>query len=360
MAAASSYTVAQLAERVGGRWAGNGEAEIRHAAGLDSAGPHALVFIEDPALLPRAVDAGAGCCITPLLDGDPGITRIEVRRPKLAFAIAAALLHPRARHAGGVHPTAVVAASARVHPTAFVGPYAQVGEDTIVGAETYLLGAVVLGKGVRIGERCTLHPHVTVYDGVRIGDRVVLHAGAVIGAAGFGYVRGPDGYERFPQIGGVIIGDDVEVGANTCIDRGALGDTRIGRGTKIDNLVMIAHNVQIGERVVMAGQVGISGSTRVGDDVVLAGQVGLSDHVDVGNGAQIGAKSAVFTGKIIPAGGVVMGIPARPLPQYLQVSARANRLPQMHEQLAALRREVAEMQARLAALSGDGMSEESE
>lgn len=343
----STYTVAELAERVGGSVVGDGALRIHRVSGLDGAGAGSIVFIEDAKLLPRAEESAASCCITPPLAGDTAVTRIEVRSPKLAFARVAEVLHPPRRRAPGVHPTAVVAPTAEVDPSVHLGPHVHVGEGAVVGRGTQLLAGVSVGGGVRIGEDCTLHPHVVLYDGVVLGSRVILHAGAVVGAAGFGYVRGPDGYHNFPQLGTVVIEDDVEVGANTCIDRGALGDTRVGRGTKVDDLVMVAHNVQVGERVIMAGQVGVSGSTRIDSDVVLAGQVGLSDHVHVQAGVQIGAKSAVFPGKVVPRGSVVMGIPARPIDRYKHVTAHTNRLPGLRAEVDALRKRLDELTARM-------------
>lgn len=343
----TNRTVGELAALVGGRVVGDPELRVSRVADLGDAGEGSLVFVEQARLAARAAESGAACCVTPPLEGELAITRIEVPRPKLAFAALAEALHPPRRRAPGAHPSAVVDPSAQVDPGAYLGPGVQVGEDARIGAGTQLLAGVFVGNGVRIGADCTLHPNVVLYDGVEVGDRVVLHAGAVIGADGFGYVRGPEGYRKFPQIGGVVIGDDVEVGANSCIDRGALGTTRIGKGTKIDNLVMVAHNVQVGERVIMAGQVGISGSTRIDDDVVLAGQVGLSDHVHVQSRVQIGAKSAVFPGKVIPADSVVMGIPARPIDQYKRVTATLPRLPDLRDEVAALRRRLDELTARL-------------
>lgn len=345
--AQSGYTVAELAARVDGRVVGDGSLRVERVSGVEEAEEGSVVFIEDAKLLPELAGSAASCCITPPLEGETEVTRIEVRRPKLAFALVAEALHPPRRRPPGVHPSAVVSPTATVHPSAHVGAHARVGDRAVVGAGTQLLAGVSVGDDVRIGEACTLHPGVVLYDGVVLGDRVTLHAGVVVGADGFGYVRGPERYHRFPQVGGVVIGDDVEVGANACIDRGALGTTRIGRGTKIDNLVMVAHNVEVGERVIMAGQVGVSGSTRIGSDVVLAGQVGLADHVRVGDGVQIGAKSAVFPGKVIPAGAVVMGIPARPLDRYKQLHAQTARLPALRAEVEELRRQVERLTARL-------------
>ena len=342
-----SHTVAALADLVAGEVVGDGDLCVDRVSGLDQAGEGSIVFIEDVRLVPRIAQSGASCCITPPFDQETGITRIEVRRPKLAFAIIAELLHPFRRRPATIHPSAVVAATAEVHPTAHVGPHVHIEDRVTVGPGTQILSGAHIGEGCRIGEACTIHPNAVLYDGVILGSRVVLHAGVVIGADGFGYVRGPEGYHRFPQLGTVVIADDVEIGANSCIDRGALGNTRVGRGTKIDNLVMIAHNVQVGERVIMAGQVGISGSTKIGDDVVLAGQVGLADHVEVQDRVQIGAKSAVFPGKVIASDGVVMGIPARPVRDYKQVTAHTNRLPRLAAEVAALRRQLEQLQARL-------------
>jgi UDP-3-O-[3-hydroxymyristoyl] glucosamine N-acyltransferase len=206
---------------------------------------------------------------------------------------------------------------------------------------------VKIGDGVSVGENCVLHPNVFLEDGVTIGNRVVLHAGVTVGADGFGYVRGPEGYVKFPQLGGVVIEDDVEIGANTCIDRGSLGTTRIGRGTKIDNLVQIAHNVDIGERVVIASQTGISGSTVIEDDAVIGGQVGMGDHARVQSGAVIGSKAGVLPGKIVRRG-VWWGVPVVPLDEYKRRNAHLGRLPQTRDELKELRQQLEELRIRLA------------
>jgi UDP-3-O-[3-hydroxymyristoyl] glucosamine N-acyltransferase len=193
-----------------------------------------------------------------------------------------------------------------------------------------------------------LHPHVVLYEGVTLGDRVVLHAGVVVGADGFGYVRDEAGeYHKFPQVGGVVIEDDVELGAGTCVDRGALGETRVGRGTKIDNLVQVGHNVQIGERVVIAAQTGISGSTVIESDAVIGGQVGMGDHARVERGAVVGSKAGILPGKIVRAGSVMWGVPVRPLDEYKRLNALWGRLPQMRADLEELKRQVRDLTARL-------------
>ncbi|MGH9915087.1 MAG: UDP-3-O-(3-hydroxymyristoyl)glucosamine N-acyltransferase, partial [Pyrinomonadaceae bacterium] len=212
---------------------------------------------------------------------------------------------------------------------------------------TQIHTGTVIGRHVRIGSDCIVNPMITLYDKVHLGDCVILHAGVVIGADGFGFVRGADHYHKFPQVGTVVIEDEVEIGANTCVDRGALGETRIGKGTKIDNLVHIGHNVRIGERVVIAAQTGISGSTVIGDDAVIGGQVGIGDHARVESGAIIGSKAGILPGKIVRAGSVMWGIPVRPLDEYKKLNALWGRLPEMRKEIEELRREIEVLKKRL-------------
>jgi UDP-3-O-[3-hydroxymyristoyl] glucosamine N-acyltransferase len=250
-------------------------------------------------------------------------TLIEVKNPKLAFAQIGAVLHPTDRQPS-IHPTAVVAETADVAPTAYIGPN------------------VCIGEYVTVGEDCVLHPNVVLYDDVTIGNRVILHAGVCIGADGFGYVRHDLGYQKFPQIGTVVIEDDVEMGAYTCVDRAALGRTRIGRGTKLDNMVHVGHNCDIGERVVIAAQTGISGSVVIEDDAVIGGQVGFGDHTRVQKGAVIGSKAGILPGKIVRPG-VWWGIPVQPLDQFKRMNAHLQRLPEMREQIKRLEQQIAEL-----------------
>ena len=314
--------ISELAEYVGGQLVGDGDRYVGRVSGLEEADEQSVVYIDSLKLLDRAAGSGAGCCITPPTDHEVPLPRIEIRNPKLAFARAAGVLHPPRRRAAGIHPSAIVAPTAHIDPGAHVGPHVHVEDGAEIGAGSQILAGAYVGAGVRVGAECVIHPHVVLYDGVVLGDRVVLHAG-------------------------VVILDDVEVGVNTAIDRGSLGVTRVGRGTKIDNLVMVAHNVQIGERVVLVSQVGISGSSRIGDDAVLAGQVGVGDHVRIEERAQIGGKSGIFSGKIVPAGSVQMGIPARPIGEYKRVSAQANRLPQLRAEVRELRQEIDRLKAHL-------------
>ena len=342
-------TVAELAELVGGRAAGDAGALVRRVASLEAAGEGDVAFVEDEKLFGAALACGASCVIVPAGAGaslEGLVSRIEAERPKLAFALAAAALHPPQRLPAHIHPTASVSEGARVGEGVYIGAGSVVGEGASLGAGTQVHSNCVVGRGVSVGRECVLHPNVVLYDGVTLGDRVVLHAGVVVGADGFGYVRDPRGvYHKFPQVGTVRIDDDVEVGANSCIDRGALGETHVGRGTKIDNLVQVGHNVWIGERVVIAAQTGISGSTVIESDAVIGGQVGFGDHARVLSGAVIGSQAGVLPGKIVRPG-VWWGTPIQPLEEYKRLNALWGRLPRMREEIQELKRQVKELLAR--------------
>jgi UDP-3-O-[3-hydroxymyristoyl] glucosamine N-acyltransferase len=339
-------TVQELAEIVSGRVVGDPGTQITRIADLIDADEGEIAYIEDEKLLDAAAASKASCLI--VRDGGkfPERTLIEVGNPKLAFALIGAALHPQPRREPEVHPTAVVAETADVALTAYVGPNVCVGEYTHVGAYTRLEAGVVLGTNVKVGDRCVLHPNVVLYDGVSIGNGVILHAGVCLGADGFGYVRHDLGYQKFPQIGTVVIEDDVEIGAHTCVDRAALGRTRIGRGTKLDNMVHVGHNCDIGERVVIAAQTGISGSVVIEDDAVIGGQVGFGDHTRVQKGAIIGSKAGILPGKIVRPG-VWWGIPVQPLDQYKRMNAHLNRLPEMRDELKHLRELIEELRLKI-------------
>lgn len=342
----SGKTVAELATLVGGIVHGDGRTVIERVADVRSASAGEIAFVDDARLLSRAEESRAACLVVPRGATIEGMCLIEAAQPKVAFAIIAEQLHPAERQPPGIHGSAHIAPTARVDASVFVGAGVRIGERASVGPATQIHSGAVIGNDVSIGRDCVIHPNVVLYRGVRLGDRVIVHAGAIIGADGFGYVRTADGYRKFPQIGTVTVEDDVEIGALTCIDRGALGETRIGRGTKIDNLVQIAHNVQIGARVVIAAQTGISGSTVIEDDVVVGGQVGMGDHARVQSGAIIGSKAGVLTGKVVRAG-VWWGIPVQPLAEYKKLNAHLSRVPQMRDEIKELRAQLAELQARL-------------
>ncbi len=342
-------TISELAALVGGRVIGNESVRVRKVASLDGADEDSILFVEDGKLLEGSAASRAACVIVPEGGRVEGKCMIEAARPKLAFALIAAALHPPKRRAPSIHATAEVAASAALERGVFVGAGVQIGERAAVGAGTQIHAGTVIGDDVRVGRDCVIHPEVVLYDNITLGDRVILHAGVCIGADGFGYVRGPDGYHKFPQIGTVTIEDDVEIGAHTCIDRGALGETRIGRGTKIDNLVQIAHNVQIGAHVVIAAQTGISGSTVIEDEAVIGGQVGMGDHARVQRGAIVGSKAGILPGKIVRAGAVVWGVHVRPLDEYKRLNAHFGRLPQMRAEIDELHRQMKELKERMKA-----------
>jgi UDP-3-O-[3-hydroxymyristoyl] glucosamine N-acyltransferase len=289
--------------------------------------------------LPRhQVASRADCLIVPAdFDGETPIPLIKTANPKLAFARVAAILHPQKRKQSGIDASAVIAETAAIGSGVFVDAFVSVGNDSAIGSGTYLLAGTKIGDGVMIGKNCFLHPNVVIQDGCLIGNDVILHSGAVVGADGFGYVRDAQKYVKFPQIGVVVIEDDVEIGANSCIDRGSLGETRIGKGTKIDNLVQIAHNVQIGERVIIAAQTGISGSTVVEDDCVIGGQVGMGDHALVKSGAIIGSQAGVLPGKIVRPG-VWWGTPVQPLSEYKRQNAHVKSLQRLKDDVIEIKK----------------------
>ena len=346
-------TVQELAEVVSGRVVGDAGTQIERIADLINADQNEIAYVDDPKLFAAAVESKASCLIVKdgVAEKFPDRTSIEVSNPKLAFSLIGAALHPPVRREPAIHPTAVVAENADIALTAYVGPNVCVGEHTRVGAYTRLEAGVVLGANVSVGDDCVLHPNVVLYDNVSVGNRVILHAGVCLGADGFGYVRHELGYQKFPQIGTVVIEDEVEIGAHTCVDRAALGRTRIGRGTKLDNMVHVGHNCDIGERVVIAAQTGISGSVVIEDDVVIGGQVGFGDHTRVLSGAVIGSKAGILPGKIVRPG-VWWGIPVQPLDEYKRMNAHMNRLPQMREELKRLQEQIEELKKEIRVIRG--------
>jgi UDP-3-O-[3-hydroxymyristoyl] glucosamine N-acyltransferase len=344
---AKTLTASELAAHVDGRVVGDGATLIHRVNGLESAGEGDIAYVEDEKFFAAAGASRASCVIVPEGADVAVACRIEAKKPKLAFALIAALLHPARKRSPAIHATAVIAETAAVDPTVYVGPQVVVGEYAKIGADTRVEAGVVIGANSTVGRECVLHPNVVLYDGVSIGDRVILHSGVCLGADGFGFVRDDMGYHKFPQIGTVVLEDDVELGAYTCVDRAALGQTRIGRGTKLDNMVHVGHNCDIGARVVIAAQTGISGSVTIEDDCVIGGQVGFGDHTRVQSGAVIGSKAGVLPGKIVRPG-VWWGIPIQPLGEYKRLNAHLGRLPQMREELKELRERVKELEEKLA------------
>jgi UDP-3-O-[3-hydroxymyristoyl] glucosamine N-acyltransferase len=309
-------TAREIAQYVGAQLEGNPDQPLNGVASPEKAAATDLIYVESAKRLERARRSRAVCVVLPPGVDLPGKTVLRATQPKLAFTQAAALLLQERPIAVGIHPTAEVSAAARLASDVAVGPYAVIEDDVEILAGTQVGAFCFIGRGSRIGDACRLYARVTLYPGAWLGRRVILHSGVVIGSDGFGYVRAPDRYVKFPQIGGVEIGDDVEVGSNTTIDRGALETTRIARGVKIDNLVQIAHNVEVGENTVIAAQTGISGSCRIGKNVVIGGQVGIADGCTIEDDAVLGAQAGIPTGKTIRARQTVWGTPARPLDKF--------------------------------------------
>jgi UDP-3-O-[3-hydroxymyristoyl] glucosamine N-acyltransferase len=306
-------TTQQVASLVNGELRGRPDIVLEHVASLKNATPSDLSYAEDK-FLADARSSRAGCIF--VQSGEfPGQTVIIVQNPKLAFAKAAAVLYQRD------------SMETFIHSSAIVEPTASIGAGSSIGA------GCTIGHRVKIGERCTLYPRVVIYPDVQVGNNVIIHAGAVIGADGFGFVRDRDGYVKFPQVGRVIIEDDVEIGANTCIDRGSLETTIVRRGTKLDNLIQIGHNVEIGENTVIAAQTGISGSSTVGPDSILGGQVGIGEHARLDANTIIGGQGGVLNGKHVRGGEVLWGTPVRPLKEFLEQQAYLARLPRWIEQI---------------------------
>ena len=338
------HTLRDLAEKLGCPLLGDSSITVTKVSSLQSAKSDSLVFVDDAQHLDAALRSSAAAVIA----GDFAAGNVAASttkpilisvQPRLTFARAAKLLRtPRRNRA--IHPSAIVPASAEIGknvaigPRAILGEHVKVGDETTIGAGSVIGGnagereAVTRGDAIKIGSHCRLDPNVTIYPGTTLGDRVIVQAGAVLGSAGFGYVRDSQTgrYEQFPQVGRLVIEDDVEIGSNSTVDRGALDETRIGRGTKIDNLVHVGHNVHIGQDVVIAAQTGLSGSAVVEDNVIIGGQVGIADHVRIEAGAILGAQSGIPTKKVIRGKGVVFwGTPARPIREYLKELAFLSR-----------------------------------
>ena len=324
-------TSRQIAEGIGARLIGSGDVEICGVASFESATGADLVFVENEKHFAEALASAAGAIIAGEFAASSPYERVLLisEHPKLAFARAARLLRYGLREAAGVHLSAVVHASAKIGAGVRVAAQAVIQEDVEVGEGTVIGSGCAIGTGVIIGRECEIYPNVTIYSGTRIGDRVIVHAGAVLGSDGFGYVRDRKSghYEKFPQVGRLIIEDDVEIGANATVDRGALDETRIRRGAKIDNLVHIGHNCQIGEDVVIAAQTGLSGSIVIENGAVLGGQVGIGEHARIGEGVMLGGQGGVLPNKILRGKGQAFwGTPAQPLKQYLKQLAAIARL----------------------------------
>lgn len=338
----ANRTAGDLAKFLGGSLQGESGLVLKGVAGPEAAEADDLIYLDSSRHIDRVVRSAARCVITSPDLKVSGKTLIVAARPKVAFARAAAWLVPSSAIACGVHPTAVIAESAHLARGAAVGPFTVIEEDVDIGEETQIGAHCFLGRGTRLGRNCRIYPRVTLYAGMKTGNNVVVHSGAVLGCDGFGYVTDQGKHWKFPQAGALEIADDVEIGANTTVARGSLGITRLESQVKVDNLVHLAHNVQVGERTLVAAQTGIAGSSVVESDVIIGGQVGVADHCRLEAGCVAGAQAGIPSGKIIRRGQTVWGTPARPIERVKQQYGFLARLPELAERVRKLEEQTRE------------------
>jgi len=338
----AAWPLQQIADLVGGVIEGDRTVLIRRLAKIEEAGEGDLTFIANPKYEKYMETTQASAVLVRLDFPATPKTTIRVADPYFAFMRVARWLQPEKPVERGVHPTALVGEGTRLAPDVSIGPYVVIGARCVIGARVRVGACTVIGQDVEIGEDSVLYPGVCLADGVKLHNRVVVHSGAVIGSEGFGFAKGSDGtYQRIPQMGTVVIEDDVDIGANCCIDRATLGETRIRRGVKLDNLIQVAHNVEIGEDTVIAAQTGISGSTKIGQGVVIAGQVGFVGHIEIGDHSVVGAQSGVS--KSVPPRTVVFGYPAKPMAQAKREEAALRQLPQLIKRVRELEKQIKQL-----------------
>lgn len=334
-------TLGHIAEAIGAKLEGDGDIVIEKAAPISSAGAGEITFLANPKYAPQLKSTGASAVILDLFTPCEHCAVLRHENPYLAFAHTLDLIYPdepMVNH--GIDKNAVVEPDTKIESDVGIGPLCHIRSGAAIGSRTQLVSSVFIGRNVSIGEDCLIYPGVRIMDGCRLGNNVIVHSSTVIGSDGFGFAPNETGLKKVRQVGWVEIGDDVEIGSNVSIDRGALGPTRIGRGTKIDNLVQVAHNVEIGENTVIVAQVGISGSTKVGSGVQMAGQVGVVGHVEIGDRVRIGAQSGVAGS--VASGMSVFGSPAREAKSAMREAAAISRLPELLKRVRALERKVAE------------------
>lgn len=324
------YTVRQLAEKIGAEFSGDGNVIIQSAAPIESAGPGQVTFVSNPLYKKHLATTKASAVVVAPGMKVEGPAAIFAKNPYLAFSRIIDLLYPPVYdEVWEVHPTAVIADSARLPEKVRIGPHAVIEDGVTIGEKTRIGAGTFIGTKTSIGSGCIIAPNVSIMHECRLGNNIIIHSGTVIGSDGFGFAPSEPGQEfkKIRQVGWVEIGDNVELGANVTVDRGAIGPTVIERGVKIDNLVMIAHNVRIGENSIIVAQVGISGSTKLGKSVILAGQVGLVGHIEIGDGASVGAQSGVS--KSLEGGRRYFGYPARPISETARIEAALKELPEL-------------------------------
>ncbi len=339
-----SYRLCELAEQVGGELRGDGEVEITGVGHLTEASPGEITFVDGPSVQSLCDTCEASALIVP--------PEVEVREkpfivtedPRLAFSVVLELFAPDGRPEAGVHPTAVIGADVRLGEGVSVGANAYIGDSAVIGDNTIIHPLAYIGREATIGEDNAIYQQVFIGERVQTGTRVIVHAGAAIGGDGFGYLQTEEGHRKIPQIGIVILEDDVEIGANSTIDRATVGATRIGAGTKIDDQVHVAHNVVLGRNCLLCGQVGIAGSTSIGNNVVMGGQVGVNDHVSVGDNVILAARASVFGD--IEEEGIYSGYPADHHQRQLRIIAHTRRIPKLLDRIEELEKTVEELQKR--------------
>ena len=332
------FTAAEIARQLQGEVLGDGNLVLKGFAPADRAQAGDLTFAENENYFARAEQSAASAIIAPPSFSSTRKTIIRVQDARVAFARVLPLFFPEPTFAPGIHSTAVVAKSAKIDPSAHVGPQCIIGENVCIGARSALQGLNFVGTGCNLGDDVNLFPNVTLYAHTELGHRVRIHSGTVIGSDGFGYVQDGGSHRKVPQIGNVVVRDDVEIGANVSVDRGALGPTVIGAGTKIDNLVQIAHNVNVGEHCLIVAQAGVAGSTKLGNYVILGGQVGIAGHLKIGNKVSVAAQSGVMHG--IKDGEKWFGSPAQPDRQAKRQMIAAQHLPDLLKRVTELERKL--------------------
>lgn len=352
--------IKELAELVGAKIIGNEDLLIEGAASLDNVTHNSIVFVENDRFLQRALTSPASAIVTPIEAQNSDKTLIVVKNAKLAFAKIINALTAKPAAPATIHATAIIEQSAIIWPDVSIGAHTVIGSGTHILPRAKVGANCSIGNDVEIGKDVVIHANVTIYDRVKIRDRVIIHSGSVIGGDGFGYIFDNGQFHKFPQIGDVIIEEDVEIGTNVSIDRGALDSTIIGHGTKIDNLCQIAHNVKIGSNCVLAAQVGVSGSSVIEDNVIVGGQVGIADHVRIEKGAIIGAQAGIPTGKIIRKGLTVWGTPARPIDDFKNIYAHTQNLPALKKRLISLEKRLDEKELAQAKKSPENSNEPTE
>lgn len=346
---ALTRTVAELAEYLGGTVQGDGTVVISGLGPLETAGPDALTFLANPKYAAKIAETSAGAVLMAPGGERHGRTAIEVANPYLGFAKLLKLFYTSPHRPEGVMPAAIVSETASIGEDVSIYPGACVGRNAVIGNRTVIHSGAVIYADTTIGEDCIIHANAVVRERCRIGNRCVIQPGAVIGSDGFGYAPDGTGYYPIPQVGIVVLEDDVEIGANSCIDRAAIEVTRICRGTKLDNLVQVAHNCTIGEDCMIVSQVGISGSTRIGNHVTLAGQVGVAGHITIGDNVLVGAQSGVPSS--LPANAAYSGTPTMPHKEWLKSAMVVPRLPELKKTVSSLEKRIAELEIKLNQMS---------